>query len=108
MLLGDTIILDTLDHANSYRQEVSTILFPIIHKNKVFEVTKLISLNIKYAVIRWDVNIFVVENQKVNNKNSQVGRTVQNMPPIYASKQALTWNGSFISYMPQKLVWFGP
>ena len=23
MLLGDTIILDTLDHANSYRQEVS-------------------------------------------------------------------------------------
>ncbi len=25
MLLGDTIILDTLDHANAYRQEVSNI-----------------------------------------------------------------------------------
>ena len=30
MLLGDTIILDTLDHANSYRQEVSLYFLPLL------------------------------------------------------------------------------
>ncbi len=64
--------------------------------------------------IHWqalNMNTFLLtQNQKVNNtfrmfKN--IEGTVEHATKVWLQKQSQTWNDSFISFMPQKMLWLG-